>query len=137
MVTPKGSISTEGETLQFSVLPYRCSICPPLVTQQMAQLTFGKFQDTERFLISCPRHVSSRLSPGSETWKYATAPSPPPPKKKHHTRTHKHKKTQKTNKQKTKQTKKLGEILNLLICSFLLCLSCLLCIRVRKFQRDL
>ena len=28
MVTPKGSISTEGETLQVSVLPYRCSIFP-------------------------------------------------------------------------------------------------------------
>jgi hypothetical protein len=27
MVTPKGSISTEGETLQVSVIPYRCSIC--------------------------------------------------------------------------------------------------------------
>jgi hypothetical protein len=27
MVTPKGSMSTEGETLQLSVLPYRCSIC--------------------------------------------------------------------------------------------------------------
>jgi len=27
MVTPKGSMSTEGETLQVSVLPYRCSIC--------------------------------------------------------------------------------------------------------------
>ena len=27
---PKGSVSTEGETLQVSVLPYRCSICPPL-----------------------------------------------------------------------------------------------------------
>ena len=26
-VTPKWSMSTEGETLQFSVLPYRCSIC--------------------------------------------------------------------------------------------------------------
>ena len=26
-VTPKGSMSTEGETLQVSVLPYRCSIC--------------------------------------------------------------------------------------------------------------
>ena len=26
MVTPKGSMSTEGETLQDSVLPYRCSI---------------------------------------------------------------------------------------------------------------
>jgi hypothetical protein len=36
---------------------------------------FGKFQDTERFLIPCPRHVSSRLSPSGETCKYATAPS--------------------------------------------------------------
>jgi len=26
MVTPKGSMSTEGETLQVAVLPYRCSI---------------------------------------------------------------------------------------------------------------
>jgi len=26
MDTPKGSMSTEGETLQVSVLPYRCSI---------------------------------------------------------------------------------------------------------------
>jgi hypothetical protein len=33
--------------------------------------------------------------------------------------------------------KKLGEILYLLICSFLLCLSWLLRCRVRKFQRDL
>jgi hypothetical protein len=32
MVTPVGSMSTEGETLQVSVLPYRCSICPPLVS---------------------------------------------------------------------------------------------------------
>ena len=29
MVTLKGSMSAEGETLQVSVLPYRCSICPP------------------------------------------------------------------------------------------------------------
>ena len=27
MVTPKGSMSTEGETLQVPVLPYRCLIC--------------------------------------------------------------------------------------------------------------
>ena len=38
IVTPNGSMSTEGETLQFSVLPYRCSICPPLVTRQMSIL---------------------------------------------------------------------------------------------------
>ena len=34
MVWPKGSMSTEGETLQVSVLTCRCSICPPLVTRQ-------------------------------------------------------------------------------------------------------
>ena len=27
MVTPKGNMSTERQTLQVSVLPYRCSIC--------------------------------------------------------------------------------------------------------------
>jgi len=32
MVTPKGSMSTEEEALQVSVLPYRFSICPPLVS---------------------------------------------------------------------------------------------------------
>jgi hypothetical protein len=36
---------------------------------------FGKFQDTERFLIPCPCHVSSRLPPSGETCKNATAPS--------------------------------------------------------------
>jgi hypothetical protein len=61
MVTPKGSNSTEGETLQVSVLPYRCLICAPLVMRQMEN--FGKFQDTDRLLIPCPRHVSSRLPP--------------------------------------------------------------------------
>jgi hypothetical protein len=38
MVRQKGSMSTEGETLQVSVLPYRCSICPPLVRRQMSIL---------------------------------------------------------------------------------------------------
>ena len=35
----------------------------------------AKFQDTKRFLIPCPRHVSSRLPPSGETCKYATTPS--------------------------------------------------------------
>jgi hypothetical protein len=35
MVTLKGSMSTEGEILLVSVLPYRFSICPPLVTLPM------------------------------------------------------------------------------------------------------
>jgi len=38
MITLKGSMSTEGETFQVSVLPYRCSICPPLVTRQISIL---------------------------------------------------------------------------------------------------
>ena len=72
MVTPKGSMSTEGGTHLVSVLSYRCSIYPPLYRHSW--LSFDKFQDTERFLIPCPRHVSSRLPPRSETCKYATAP---------------------------------------------------------------
>jgi hypothetical protein len=46
MVTPKGSISTEGESLQVSVLPYRCSICPPLVTRQISILFQSSSCDT-------------------------------------------------------------------------------------------
>jgi hypothetical protein len=38
-------------------------------------LGFGKFQDTEYFLIPCPRHVSSWLAPSGETCKYAKVPS--------------------------------------------------------------
>ena len=112
MVTPKGSMSKEGESLKVSVLPYRCSIClllrapdkrfshtldslgrwpRPASSFRSAQaatllefhvtltncfvrrwfcavhgpkppfhrhnwLRFGKFQDTERFLIHCARH---------------------------------------------------------------------------------
>jgi hypothetical protein len=159
MVTLKGNMSTEGETLQVSVLPYRRSICPPLVTYRVPNkhfshmldslgwwpwpassfhsapaatvlefhdyfvcrwfcvvhgpkpplhhhswLSFGKFQDTDCFLIPCPCHVLSQLPPSGETCKFATAPS-----------------TQK----------------NLERFSFLLCLSWFLCSRVWKFQRDL
>ena len=38
-------------------------------------LSFGKFQDTERFLIHCARYFSSRLPPSGGTCKYAKAPS--------------------------------------------------------------
>ena len=38
-------------------------------------LSFGKFQDTERFLIHCERHFSSRIPPSGGIWKYAKAPS--------------------------------------------------------------
>jgi hypothetical protein len=37
-------------------------------------LIFGRFQDTERFLIPCPRYVSLRLPPSSETCKYTMVP---------------------------------------------------------------
>jgi hypothetical protein len=45
---------------------------PPL--HRHNSLSFGKFQDTKRFLIACPRHVSSWLPPSGEICKYATAP---------------------------------------------------------------
>ena len=46
---------------------------PPLHSHN--SLSLGKFQDTERFLIHCERHFSSRLLPIGGTWKYAKAPS--------------------------------------------------------------
>jgi hypothetical protein len=45
------------------------SVAPSQLTQ------FWHFQDTERFLIPCPCHVSSRLPPNGEGCKYATVPS--------------------------------------------------------------
>jgi len=54
MVTPKGSMSTEGEILQFSVLRYRSSICPPLVTRQMSNLAIladSKTQNASLFPV--------------------------------------------------------------------------------------
>jgi len=46
---------------------------PPLHSHNC--LSFGKFQDTERFLIHCERHFSSRLPSSGGSWKYAEAPS--------------------------------------------------------------
>ena len=46
---------------------------PPLHGQTL--LSFGKFQDTERFLVYCERHFSSRLTPSGGNWKYVKAPS--------------------------------------------------------------
>ena len=168
MVTPKGSMSTEGETLQVSVLhlqfPAR-AICwllrapdkrfshtldslgrwprpassfrsaqaatllefhlpltncfirrwfcavhgpkPPLHRQHW--LSFGKSQDTERFLIHCASHFCHDYPLVVEP---ASTPRP-------------------------LVRKKLWEILYLLICSFLPCLSWLLRSRVRNFRRHL
>jgi hypothetical protein len=45
MVTPKGNMSTEGETLQVSVPPYRCSVCPPLLTYRAPDKRFSHTLD--------------------------------------------------------------------------------------------
>jgi hypothetical protein len=59
MVTPKGNMSTEGETLQVSVLPYKCSICPHLVTRQMSNLAIlANFNTQNGFLF--PVHAMFR-----------------------------------------------------------------------------
>jgi hypothetical protein len=50
------------------------ALCPKPPLHRYNWLSFGKFEDTERFLIPCPRHVSSLLSPSVETCKYAMAP---------------------------------------------------------------
>ena len=110
MVTPKGSMSTDGETLQVSVLPYRCLICPPLVTRQMSNLVIlanSKTQNASLF----PVHAMNR-----NDCSLAVKPASTPRCLVH---------------------KNHGEILYLLICSFLLCLSWLLRSRFRKFRRDL
>ena len=52
MVTPKGGTSTEGETLQVSVLPYRCSICPRLVMWQMSIILLNTCNLCGRNLIT-------------------------------------------------------------------------------------
>jgi hypothetical protein len=68
--------------LEFLIPPTNCFVhrwfCvvlgPKLTLHHHNWLSFGKFQDTERFLIPCPRHVSSPLPPTGETCKYARAP---------------------------------------------------------------
>jgi hypothetical protein len=46
MVSPKGNMLTEGETLQVSALPYRCSIGPPLVTYRAPDQRFSHTFDS-------------------------------------------------------------------------------------------
>jgi hypothetical protein len=68
--------------LEFLVPLTNCFVCrwfclvlgpkPPVHHQNW--LSFGKFQDTECFLILCPQHVSSRLPPSTATCKYAMEP---------------------------------------------------------------
>jgi hypothetical protein len=75
MVTPKGSMATVGESLQVPVLPYKCSICPPLVTRQMSNLVILANSKTQNGFLFRPRHVLSQLPLSDKTCKYATAPS--------------------------------------------------------------
>jgi hypothetical protein len=69
MVTPKGNMSTEGERLQVSVLPYKCSICPPLVTRQMSILANSKTQNGFLFPVhamfrhDCPPAIKPASTP--------------------------------------------------------------------------
>jgi hypothetical protein len=82
MVTPKGSMLTDGEILQFSVLPYRCSICPPLVTRQMSNLAILADSITQNaslfpvhamFRHDCPLTVKPAIMQwnlgGKKTWR--------------------------------------------------------------------
>jgi len=75
-------MSTEGETLQVSVLPYRCSICPPLVTRQMSTLAFLANSNTQNaflfplhamFSRDCPLAVKLACTPQrlvhKKTWR--------------------------------------------------------------------
>jgi hypothetical protein len=92
--TAERSISICRETLQAAKrtgshsagihVPFtNCFVCrwfcvvhdlkPPLHSHNW--LSFGKFQDTERFLIHCERHFLSRLLSSGGTWKYAKASS--------------------------------------------------------------
>jgi hypothetical protein len=52
-------MSTERQTLQVSVLPYRCSICPHLVTQQMSNLAVLANFNTQNALLF-PVHAMFR-----------------------------------------------------------------------------
>jgi hypothetical protein len=108
-VMPKGTMSTEGEIL--FVLPYRCSICPPLVTWQMSNLAILANSNTHNASLFPVHAMFSHDCP------LAVKPASMPRRLVH--------------------KKKLGEILYLLMCCSLLCLSWLLCSRVRKFRRDL
>ena len=81
---PRWDSNEQAATLlEFHVPFTNCFVCrwfcvvhdpkPPLHSHNW--LSFGKFQDTARFLIHCERHFSSRLPRNGGTWKYAKAPS--------------------------------------------------------------
>jgi hypothetical protein len=75
---------TEGEILQFSVLPYRFTICPPLVTRQMSNLAIladSKTQSASLFPVHARfRHdfpltvklASTQWNLVKKTWRVST-----------------------------------------------------------------
>jgi hypothetical protein len=71
MVTPKGNMLTNGEILQFSVLPYRCSTCPPLVTRQMSNLAIladSKTQNASLFHAMFRHYCPLTVKLASTQW---------------------------------------------------------------------
>ena len=73
-------MSTEGQTLQVSVVPYKCSICPPLVTRHMSILPNSKTQNAFLFpvhamfrhdcpLAEKPASTPRRLVHKKKTWR--------------------------------------------------------------------
>jgi hypothetical protein len=66
-------MSIEGER-HFKFLSYVTG-ARYVHTVDAADIKFGKFQDTERSLIPCPRHASSRLPPSGKICKYTMTPS--------------------------------------------------------------
>jgi hypothetical protein len=163
MSTLCGSMSTEGETLRVSVLPYRCSICPPFVgacqqrerhSKFLSYLTGARYvhplwehvnrgRDTPSF---CPTlQVLDMSTPGDVADvkfgnfdKFHDTERFFIPCPRHvSSRLPPSGKICKYATAPSTHTKKLGEILYLFICSFQLCLSWLLCSGVRKFRRDI
>jgi len=111
MVTPKGSMSTERETLQVSVLPYRCSIC------WLLRAPDKHFSHTLNSLGRWPQPASSFRSAQAATLLEFHVPL--------------------TNCFVHRWFCAVHGPKPLLICFFLPCLSWLLRSRVRKFWRDL
>jgi len=166
MVTPKWSMSTERETLQVSVLPYRCSIC------WILRAPNKRFWHTLDSLGRWPRPASSFRSAQAATllefhipltncfvrrW-FCVVHGPKPPLHRHNwlsfSKIPRHRTlsyslctpffvtttplaVEPGSTPRSLVQEKRWEILYLLICSFLPCLSWLLRSRVRKFRRDL
>jgi hypothetical protein len=80
---PRRPVRSTATLLDFHVPLMNCFVCrwfcmvhglKPLLHHHN-WLSFGKFQDTEFFLIPCPHQVLSRLPPSVQIRVYATAPN--------------------------------------------------------------